>query len=67
MGKQQLRIIEEMSKARVRMGGMLRPMIPSLNDHEIYDILKAEIIAGATFSTRKFTRLNGALKLSFHD
>jgi DNA repair photolyase len=66
-GKQRLKLIEEMSKAGVRMGVMLGPMIPGLNDHEMHDILKAASDVGATFSAYTFIRLNGAIKLLFHD
>jgi len=66
-GKQRLRLIEEMSKAGVRMGVMLGPMIPGLNEHEMHNIIKAASGAGATFSAYTFIRLNGAIKLIFHD
>lgn len=33
--KQRLRIIEELGKEGVRMGVMLGPMIPGLNEHEM--------------------------------
>ncbi len=66
-GKQRLRLIEEMSKAGVRMGVMLGPMIPGLNDHEMHDIIKLASDAGALFSAYTFIRLNGAIKLLFHD
>lgn len=66
-GRQRLRLIEEMSKAGVRMGVMLGPMIPGLNEHEMHDIIKAASEAGAAFSAYTFIRLNGAIKLIFHD
>lgn len=66
-GKQRLKLIEEMSKEGVRMGVMLGPMIPGLNDHEMHDIIKAASEAGAKFSAYTFIRLNGAIKLLFHD
>jgi DNA repair photolyase len=66
-GKQRLRLIEEMGKAGVRMGVMLGPMIPGLNEHEMHNIIKAASEAGATFSAYTFIRLNGAIKLIFHD
>jgi len=66
-GKQRLKLIEEMSKAGVRMGVMLGPMIPGLNDHEMHNIIKAASEAGATFSAYTYIRLNGAIKLLFHD
>ncbi len=66
-GKQRLRLIEEMSRAGVRIGVMLGPMIPGLNDHEMHDIIKEASEAGATFSAYTFIRLNGAIKLLFND
>jgi len=65
--KQRLRLIEEMSKAGVRMGVMLGPMIPGLNDHEMHDIIKMASESGATFSAYTFIRLNGSVKIIFHD
>jgi DNA repair photolyase len=66
-GKQRLRVIEELSKAGIRMGVMLGPMIPGLNEHEMHRIMKAASEAGAVFSAYTFIRLNGAIKLLFHD
>jgi DNA repair photolyase len=66
-GKQRIRLIKELSDAGVRMGVMLGPMIPGLNDHEMQRIMKAASEAGATFSAYTFIRLNGAVKLLFHD
>lgn len=64
---QRLRVIKELSEAGVRTGVMLGPMIPGLNDHEIPNILEAAAKAGASFSAYTFVRLNGAVKLIFHD
>ncbi|MBC6491045.1 radical SAM protein [Flavihumibacter stibioxidans] len=64
---QRLRVIRELSDAGVRTGVMLGPMIPGLNDHEIPNILEAAANAGASFSAYTFVRLNGAVKLIFHD
>lgn len=66
-GKQRIRTIEELSRVGVPMGAMLGPMIPGLNEHEMPAILKAASQAGATFSAYTFIRLNGAIKLLFHD
>lgn len=66
-GWQRLRVIEELSKIGVQAGVMLGPMIPGLNDHEMPAIIKAAADAGATFSAYTFVRLNGAIKLLFHD
>jgi DNA repair photolyase len=64
---QRLRVLEELSKAGVQTGLMIGPVIPGLNDHELHDIIKAAANAGATFSAYTFVRLNGAVKLLFHD
>jgi DNA repair photolyase len=64
---QRLRVIEELSNAGVKMGVMLGPMIPGLNDHEMQRIMKSAADAGATFTAYTFIRLNGAIKLLFHD
>ena len=64
---QRLRIIQELSEAGVRMGVMLGPMIPGLNEHEMQRIMKAASENGATFSAYTFIRLNGAIKIMFHD
>jgi DNA repair photolyase len=65
--KQRLKVIEELSKAGVRMGVMMGPMIPGLNDHEMQRIMKAASENGATFTAYTFIRLNGAIKFLFHD
>lgn len=65
--KQRLKVINELSEAGVRMGVMLGPMIPGLNDHEMQRIMKAAGEAGARFSAYTFIRLNGAIKILFHD
>jgi DNA repair photolyase len=64
---QRLKIIEELSKLGVRMGVMLGPMIPGLNEHEMQRIMKAASENGAVFSAYTFIRLNGAIKVMFHD
>lgn len=64
---QRLKVIEELSIAGVRMGIMMGPMIPGLNDHEMQRIMKSAADAGAVFTAYTFIRLNGAIKLLFHD
>lgn len=64
---QRLKVIEELSNAGVRMGVMMGPMIPGLNEHEMQRIMKAAKEHGATFTAYTFIRLNGAIKLLFHD
>ena len=64
---QRLRVIRELSAAGVHTGVMLGPMIPGLNDHEMPAILEAAAAAGASYAGYTFVRLNGAVKLIFHD
>jgi DNA repair photolyase len=64
---QRLRVIKELSDAGVHAGVMLGPMIPGLNEHEMQRIMEAAATNGATFSGYTFIRLNGAIKLIFHD
>jgi DNA repair photolyase len=42
-------------------------MIPGLNEHEMQRIMKEASENGARFSAYTFIRLNGAVKLLFHD
>jgi DNA repair photolyase len=66
-GKQRIRIIHELSKLGVPAGVMMGPVIPGLNDHEMPSILQSASENGATFSAYTFIRLNGSVKLLFHD
>jgi len=66
-GAQRLRVIRELSDVGVRTGVMLGPMIPGLNEHEMHEIMKSAAEAGAKFSAYTFVRLNGAIKLLFHE
>ncbi len=65
--KQKLKVINELSSAGVRMGVMMGPMIPGLNEHEMQRIMKEARDNGATFTAYTFIRLNGAVKFLFHD
>jgi DNA repair photolyase len=60
-------IMKELSEAGVKIGVMLGPMIPGLNEHDMHDIIKLSAQNGASFSAYTFIRLNGAIKLLFHD
>ncbi|MEO6818986.1 MAG: radical SAM protein, partial [Ginsengibacter sp.] len=40
---------------------------PGLNEHDMHDIIKLSAENGASFSAYTFIRLNGAIKLLFHD
>ncbi len=64
---QRLRTIRELSESGIRTGVMIGPVIPGLTDHELPAILEAAAAAGASFSAYTFLRLNGSLKILFHD
>jgi len=66
-GLQRIKVIESLSKAGIRAGVMLGPMIPGLNEHEMQSIIQKATDAGAVFSAYTFIRLNGAIKDLFHD
>jgi DNA repair photolyase len=65
--KQRFRLIKELSDEGVKMGVMLGPMIPGLNEHDMQKIMKKAAECGAVFSAYTFVRLNGAVKILFHD
>lgn len=63
---QRLRTLETLSRNGIQTGVMLGPMIPGLNEHEMPAILEAAAAAGASFAGYIFVRLNGSVKLLFH-
>lgn len=65
--RQRLQLIKGLSDAGVKVGVMMGPMIPGLNEHEMQRIMQAAREHGATFTAYTFIRLNGAIKLLFHD
>lgn len=65
--KQKMKVINELSSAGVRMGVMMGPMIPGLNEHEMQRIMKEARDNGASFTAYTFIRLNGSIKMLFHD
>lgn len=64
---QRLKVIEQLSNNGVPTGVMMGPVIPGLNDHEMKNILESGANAGATMAAYTFIRLNGSVKLVFHD
>ena len=66
-GMQRIRAIKELTDLGIPSGIMMGPVIPGLNDHEMPAILEKAAEAGAKFSSYTFIRLNGAIKLLFHD
>lgn len=63
---QRLHTLETLSRQGIQTGVMLGPMIPGLNEHEMPAILEAATKAGATYAGYTFIRLNGSVKLLFH-
>lgn len=64
---QRLKVIQSLSTEGIRCGVMLGPMIPGLNEHEMQRIMKTASEHGASFSAYTFIRLNGEIKIMFHD
>lgn len=65
--KQRLRVVRDLGLAGVPAGVLLAPMIPGLNEHEMGAIMKAAYEARARSAAYILVRLNGAVKLLFHD
>ncbi len=64
---QRLKVIETLSSLGVPTGVMMGPVIPGLNDHEMKTILESAANAGARMAAYTFVRLNGSVKLVFHE
>jgi len=62
-----LELIKELSENQIPVNVMIAPIIPSLNDHEIPDIMQAAAGAGALSAGYTFVRLNGAIGEIFTD
>jgi DNA repair photolyase len=62
-----LKVIETLSKKNIPVNVMIAPIIPSLNSHEIPEIIKASSEHGATSAAYTVVRLNGSVKDIFED
>ena len=62
-----IRTIERLARSGVRVGVMVAPIIPGLNDEDIADVLRAARDAGATRAGRVLLRLPGAVRVVFED
>jgi len=60
-----VRTIERLAGAGIRVGVMVAPIIPGLNDEEMADVLRVARDAGATRAGRVLLRLPGAVKVVF--
>ncbi len=57
--KRKLELIEQLSEMQVPVNIMIAPVIPSLNDHEIFSLMKETSQRGAKSAHYQFARLNG--------
>jgi DNA repair photolyase len=62
-----VRAIERLAKAGLRVGVMVAPIIPGLNDEDMGDVLRAARDAGATDAGMVLLRLPGPVKEVFED
>lgn len=65
--EQRFNTIESLSQAGIDTGVMNAPIIPGLNDHESFQILKRAREAGAVHAGYTIVRLNDAVKEIFTD
>jgi len=59
--KQRLKIVEELSAAGIPVGVMMAPIIPGLNSHEIFPLVKEVADRGARKVGYTMVRLNGQI------
>jgi DNA repair photolyase len=60
-----MRTLERLAAAGIRVGVMVAPIIPGLNDEDIGDILRAARDAGASYASSVLLRLPGPVKEVF--
>ena len=65
--KTRLKIVETCAGKGIPTGVMVAPLIPGLNDHQLFPVLKAASEAGALWAGYTVVRLNGAVALLFRD
>ena len=62
-----LKIVEILSKNNVPVNVMMAPIIPAINSHEIFDLVKKVSELGAKSAAYTIVRLNGAIGEIFTD
>jgi DNA repair photolyase len=62
-----VRVIERLAKAGIRVGVMVAPIIPGLNDEDMGEVLHAAREAGATHAGMVLLRLPGPVRDVFED
>ena len=65
--KRRVELVKELSDNQIPVNVMIAPIIPSLNDHEIPEIMQAVAEAGALSAGYVFVRLNGTVGKLFTD
>lgn len=60
-------VVEKLSAAGIPVGVMNAPLIPGLNDMDMYAVLQAAYDKGARFAGYTMVRLNGAVAILFKD
>lgn len=66
-GKNRLKTIHELSRIGIPVSVMMAPIIPSINDTEIYDVAESTSQAGALSLNYTIVRLNGDVSQIFQD
>jgi DNA repair photolyase len=62
-----IRTIERLARTGLRVGVMVAPIIPGLNDEDMADVLRAARDAGASFAGSVLLRLPGPVKEVFEE
>src|SRR3984885_8336278 len=62
-----LRVIQQLSRAGIPVGGLVAPVIPAITDHEMEDILAAAKEAGASSASYVLLRLPHEVKILFRE
>ena len=65
--KSRLKVVEELSAAGIPVNVMMAPIIPGLNDHEIFQMVKTVADLGARNCHYTMVRLNGDVATIFTD
>jgi len=66
-GKNRVKAVRQLSEAGIPVNIMMAPIIPSINDKEIFEIAKKTSEAGARSFTHTLVRLNGQIGEIFSD
>jgi DNA repair photolyase len=62
-----MRTVERLARAGLRVGVMVAPIIPGLNDEDMGDVLRSARDAGASWAGSVLLRLPGSVKEVFED